>query len=870
MTPRQDLSFALHTTSGLSPLWLLLLLPAALGLGILLYHQEIKRLPHRQRLVLYLLRLTMLTLVAVSLFMPNLEIIRRLDFPGRILLLIDNSESMTAADSSMPVLDTLPLARTLDPDAVEPGSPETAFHELALGLKEILVHGRLCARGLSNTPASPRAGQQATRTFRDRAIAVLLRCADVRKQLPLDELSDESQVACAVFVKALDKAGSDIRAVAGQDGGVLPAVRQVCTELERLLGECQRFQRELDAKTPREGDSPASDPDAGITTTPRLELVNSRITSLLPRLKDWVPDQYVQVVEVISGGAEVVGRRGKAPMPESARGRTDLAGRLRAIIEQDDPFPLTGVVVISDGVDLSVTELDSVLGEYVDRRVPISVVGVGHTEEPYDLAIADVRAPPVAVKGQRILIEIRLKAAVSSAATGSLVIRRGEQTVATQEVELKRERQMAYVPLTPAVVGLQRYSVELQTDAEDAFENRNNSGAFVLDVREENLRVLLLDDRPRWQTRFVVNILSRLPYVDLNTIIRSVQEDGDVKRGATKGSWPTSRELLDVYDVIVLGDLGAGILTDTEWQDLAAAVTDGGATLAVLGAAPLRDVSHVIPELRPLSASTLLGQTVEAVADLRLTPEGALHPLTRAFAAHLPTTPVPAAENDVARSVLLHDVRIRLPVLTCASTGAGRVLVLHAAELWSILNERRLAEHAAIFMNLVSWAANARGGPVALDQQVLKEGAGFQAWSRGKPTDLSVVDAQGNKVAEPVETAASNGAFARAVFAPLPPGEYRLKAKGAENGEPLHVIADNEELVILAQQTAYLRGLSRVTGGSYRSLANMDTLFPAMDLQTRTEVHRYVLPLWRSQFSLLFLLLLFAAEWVLRKYWGLV
>ena len=50
-------------------------------------------------------------LVLFGVFMPNLDVVRRLTFPGRLVLLVDNSESMTACDSSMPAAAAVNVAR---------------------------------------------------------------------------------------------------------------------------------------------------------------------------------------------------------------------------------------------------------------------------------------------------------------------------------------------------------------------------------------------------------------------------------------------------------------------------------------------------------------------------------------------------------------------------------------------------------------------------------------------------------------------------------------------------------------------------------------------------------------------------------------
>jgi len=874
MRPSQTLDLALHFASGISPAWLLLLIPLTLGLGWRLYHREIKGLPGRRIAVLCLLRLTLLGLVLSAVFMPSLDIIRRLLFPGRVVVLVDNSESMTVSDSTMPATDALSLARSLNADRVGPDDPRTSFHQSSLHLRELLGRVRQFQRELTkHGDDSPRL-RRAANFFLDHSAAVFIKLREGEANLPLDSLSPEDRDEHEALQQELSRLQEMTGSFGSEPRSSATSPAELRGTLERTIARYQALQRKVDEDLLAKDDAALTKLSNDVISTGRLALVNQTVGELIRAAGEWAPGQYLQVMDLMKGEAEVVKPRGRNRAIEPARGRTDLRGRLEDIIAEPSAFPLTGVVVVSDGLELSDEPADEVLKQYVQRRVPIFCAGVGHREEPHDLAIAEVRAPPIGVKDHGFSVEVNVKASVKLPATGRLLIRQGSTVVADRELELKSAQQIVYVPVTPRAEGLGHYTVELEPAKQDAFKERNNKAAFVLDVRPEKLRILLLDDRPRWQTRFVVNILSRLPYVDANTIIRVVQEEGKLERGQFKGSWPNSSDALGIYDTVMLGRFESAILDADEWRQLEAFVKERGKALVLLGPGDATAYPEFIRELFPLPASPVRVEhrlTRESLTGLRLTEEGALHPLTRSFKSHLTVAPFLGRAAEPGSLVLVHEERTRRPIISCRLVGNGKVFMLHSDRLWACLNRRHLDRHASIFINLIEWASRKRSSHALLGQNALMEGEAFHAWGSRPGSAISVLDERGNVVARSEATTAHDSpGLCRSAFDPLGPGRFSVREEGRDRAESLYVLPDNEEVVKLAQHADYLRQLARASGGEYRPLSEIEAFLPAMALKERAEMHRYVIQLWSSQVTLLFLLLLLSIEWVLRKYWGLV
>jgi len=90
----------------------------------------------------------------------------------------------------------------------------------------------------------------------------------------------------------------------------------------------------------------------------------------------------------------------------------------------------------------------------------------------------------------------------------------------------------------------------------------NNSRGFSYTVADSKLRVLLVDEEPRWEWRFIKDTVERdKERVALDFVLFKPGElaGGSQRDGSgglrTYGKWPATQEELDKYDVILLGDL---------------------------------------------------------------------------------------------------------------------------------------------------------------------------------------------------------------------------------------------------------------------------------------------------------------------------
>lgn len=875
MRPEQSFQLVLNFASGASPLWLCLLLPAVLFLAYWFYRREIGAMGRRQRHTLYALRLVLVAAVCVGLFMPELGIVRNLLYRGRIVFLLDNSESMLANDSALSVPDALETARAFRDDASSGKNltPAESFFRLARRFQEAVDGLREYQRDLARIGRDHPDMAKSTQRIMDRSVILSGAIEAETRRLPLDRVPQELReehggpwMDGAFMRREWDELFSG-GTPASQDVG------RLCGKFEEAIAAYRTFQREIDRQELESNGEPLRKAAAAIMARKRLDLARDRLKQALPAIRQWAPGQYLQVAELMGGETRTLKKNESIPDLRAQRGRTDILSRLGSLVDEPHDFPLSAVVVVSDGVDWSTRDPEPMLKTCMRKRIPLVCLGVGHVEEPFDMAIERLSVAPLGVRGQPVSVGVQVKAAVPLPVSCTLAILSEGRELLTEVVELRHPRQMAYLSVTPGMLGLQRYEVELRTAGADLFKERNNRLEFVLDVRERRARVLLLDDRPRWQTRFALNILSRLPYVDLNSIVRVSAPEGAVKRGLERGMWPDSAAALNLYDLIVLGRFNEPILDGREWDQVVSFVVDGGKAVAFLAPGDARGLPEKVRRLLPVSNPGELAVVEKGggLSDLRITPEGALHPLTRALAGALAVQPFPGERLEPEAFALLHNSPGDRPVIACRYAGKGRVFLLYEDRLWKDLNQDHLAAHGSLFVNLVDWALRSFHDGVAVDQNVLLEGESLQVGFRKPGAQAVLTDAHGAEAARAAATPSpSSRGLHRAVLTPPFPGVYQLRTDPDGKPPPVFVLPDNAELTRLAMDSDYLRRLALMSGGEYRGLSDAEQCFPGLPLKERREIHRSVFKIWSSQVVLLSLLLLLSLEWILRKYWRLV
>ncbi len=889
MQPIRTTELALNFASSLSPWWLTVLLPLAVLAGLWLYRGPWKDIPRWQAAGILILRSILLAGLVFLAFRPSLQLRTILTYPGRIVLLLDDSESMTAADTGLSDTEALRLSRNLQH---ETGTALPPCHELA----------RLLAASIEGIRRFQAFAQAADRTA-DRFWAEAERASKSLSDR-FDEFEKEAGTMTGLSADERLKFDDVLARIPGFRTGAQmfftgdrnPPARvyeAYAESLESARQALYAIQAALDEKALADSASPLHERVATVRRQSRLELMGRALNRLRA---DAVPGAAVAspvrtdlvCMRMMTGESWLLANRVTDPLTAKP-GRTDILGAIDRLVAEENPFPLAGIVLFSEGRQLGGGSARATARLASRKQAPIQVAAMGAVAEPDDLSIVDVSAPPFAVKGSPVTIRVRLKTILPAPADIRVDLLCGGAQVAGETIRAGESKETLCVfQLTPPATGRFRYTVRIAPLDSERLPARNNGRDFVMHVRDDKVRVLLLDGKPRWETRFVLNILQRLDYIDLNAIIVAAQPDSTLVRGIRKGTWPRDPDTLALYDLILLGDLPADLLGSPEWTAIRDWVEKGGKTVVFMGNGagashpPSTDVSAALWPVAGL-ATVPHGDRENALDTLCVTETGRLHPVTASMGSALPV----ASEEGVPR--LRPDTQVLAltapggePVIACRRAGRGKSLLIDEDHLWKRLNPSLLEAHGSLVLSLVSWAVEGdaaldeAGRPVAvpvLDQHVADIREPLQVWLTAGDTN-AVVDAEveGRVVeSQPVRRTRPGAGLARAVFSGLPATDVVFRVRGGRGTTaPVHGIESLAELGFVGRHDALLSSLAADSGGRVTDFTDAGLLLSQIQPVERVEKREQVWRLWDAAQVFGFLIFMLTAEWVWRKWVGLL
>ncbi len=647
-----------------------------------------------------------------------------------------------------------------------------------------------------------------------------------------------------------------------------------------------------------------------------------RELALTPATPDANPDATTS--PPIDLGDPIDRRSAIAPALDAAAAR--LAGR-----------PAAGVVIISDG-RFSDAPGARALQRLRAAGAPIYTVPLGSRQPLGDIAIRSVEAPRIAFLNDAtpITVELdRLGVEQDTPVTVELIDIDTGLTLAQQQLTLpasantttntNTDPTRVVLQASTAQAGEANWRVTVTPDTPDLVAD-NNTRPLRIDFVDRPIRVLYLDGYPRWEQRYLRNLLIREPTINASTLIlaadrRFIQEGNtDVER------LPASAEDFAEYDIIILGDITPDVFTSAQLAALREHVASTGAGLILAAGpgpmperwftTPIADLLPFLPTANdgtPIPGDVTLFPTANAqrLGVLNLASPGAENtwpqeladPATGwsrlRYAQRLaPSALKPTAQTlAIARPVLGGDAS---PAVLAMRFGAGMSIYITTDETWRYRFGRGEVLFERFWLQLVrklgrerlartGAAANLTAAPdratvnqpvrvtLDLNDQSLIDAAPPTITVRvTPPDDLAVtltttetLTLRPDAIPDPTSDSPTAPRYA-ALWSPPAPGTFTLDVTdpallGLGLTDTVTAAWPTDELRRPRTDHAALEALAAPTGGRTLTLAdlqNLDTILP--NRATRRVVERSE-PLWDAPLALILLLTLLTTEWLGRR-----
>jgi hypothetical protein len=551
----------------------------------------------------------------------------------------------------------------------------------------------------------------------------------------------------------------------------------------------------------------------------------------------------------------VFGDRVRAVPPDSlaTAAPTAPASRLLPALQAASEAGVRRVIVLTDGA------IDDAAD--VSRWLPRLGLDVDYRTVGNDLrnaGIAELDVPTWAESGKPLDLRFGLSAVGAAGDTVDVALMQGDRALASTSVVLAEEGRVAggmltFTPEAPPGGALVRLDVRLT--AADATGDDNERSAYVF-VTDEPAGVALVSLRPDWEPRFLHPVLAQTLGVPVRGYLRSGGRWVRMGAGLEAGQEATDEEVRRVAgnaDLVVLHGV------DAQAPEWVRELLGRAPRLLVLPAADASTVPlpvqlgravpgdwYPMPDVQPSPvAAVLAGVDVADVPPLSSVhfaqpPEGAWAPLTASRGRRGSATPVMLAGEAGGRrwAIALGEGFWRW------SFRGGNPKEVYA-RLWGAVGGWLIQEHGAL-----------AAAPVRPLLRVNPRGEPIRWIARGLASDsvrVRLTDGNGTIAGD---TAVATAGADTAATAALPPGHYRYEARAFAGGS---VAGEAEgEITVESYSPEFTR--PRVTLEMLE--AGAVPVGPDMRLRPGRPLHTAAWPY-------VLIVLLVAAEWVLRRRWGL-
>jgi len=607
--------------------------------------------------------------------------------------------------------------------------------------------------------------------------------------------------------------------------------------------------------------------------------------------------------------------------------------------------PRSAVLLFSDGQHNSGDSPQPLAQRLGDATISVFAVGLGSPVEPRDVAVLGINVPPTVAANGRASGEITIKDLAGEGAPVRVRIMMGDQTV-WQQTLVSGNQTMRRVPFDFAIAplaaqvqtldagGIQRTRLTLPLSVSvDPIEGQYDAGNNRLDFRiAANLRkrrLLIVDSRSRWESRYIRNLFDRDPTWQVDSVIAWPRSAAS---GATRyhleGEFPPDAQSMAGYDAVIWGDCGPDAFTEDDMRRLRDFASQGGAVVFIDGdrdglkrlakspAGPLLPVRIGTEPLlvgaraiRPTTVGAGLSalrlslddrgaQTAVAATDSAAVGKSNAADSDRSvWSTLLPPTTIRDAEvlpgAEVWLEADLGDTAPATPLLVTRLFGGGQVVYLATDQTWRWRYRVADRYHTRFWNQLLEavmqppfevrdqYIAIATGSP----QYTAGQSATIRARLRdanGRPVGDAVVEAVLRDTAGNAQTVllrsidADRGVY-EAQTQPLGPGEFDVSIRSAGYASSqavrtslLVVPQPNRETARLAQDENLLRSLATVSGGIYADEADVENVWRAIKPLSDGRIETNRLALAQSYLWFVAVLGLLSTEWWLRKKAGLV
>jgi hypothetical protein len=669
-------------------------------------------------------------------------------------------------------------------------------------------------------------------------------------------------------------------------------------------------------------DRPASNSESRLTRAEKMLLGGS-----LPLVKKLAETQDVELVLLRGPQTQRLwwnrqkGKDTSGEMPlrfdvQADAPITNLATALREALGTVTPG--TALVVLTDGQHNGPGSPEEFASAMKQEGTPVFTVGFGSEVPPPDLSVLNVQTAESVFTEENLQGRVLISDSLPAGIAAQLRISSGGKTMWERQFtgEGKGERrfdfsfpvkQLPEAPEQERDKTLRLLQVQVAVLGENSGIEKtraNNSREVALHLLTKKRKVLILDGRPRWETRYIHNHFDRDDRWEVKMVLDDYEEEP--QNGLLQKHFPRTLEELLSYDLVILGDVSPARFSrmQTDWLTEFVEKRGGGLILVDGLRGHLKkwaegDTSGLMPVRWVTAASApnaritwMLSTDGEQETALRLSDSPS------ANSSLWPTLPemrwASSVQAQPGATTLAHfqtgtEGAVGKPAAVFRPVGAGAVLYLGTDDLWRWRYQVGDLYHQRLWMQMAAWIA---APPFQAEDARVSIGTDRLRYTPGEQSEIRVRirNAKGEMVsdAEPraflllegkevatlqLEADPTHFGIYRTLTPPLKAGAYEIAV--AESPAVMRSdlrlslrVADagNPEWATLTMNRPLLEAMATASGGRFlreeQAATELPNLLQSIDRKQTTVAETI---LWSSWWWFGAVIVLLSTEWLLRK-----
>ena len=564
---------------------------------------------------------------------------------------------------------------------------------------------------------------------------------------------------------------------------------------------------------------------------------------------------------------------------------------------------LGALILVSDGADNSGNIDAATLSEIVSYAVPIHTVGIGREAIPEDLELTSIQLPQSALPGTTLSAGVSI--IHDQGGMTRIKVYNGDELISTEEIELNANQNMTTAFIDVEVSEPGELDLRFTLDPVNGERNlANNSRAQVVDVPDGNYRILYIEGEPRWEYKFMQRALDEDPSVQLSTLLRvtpnKFYRQGIDDPDQLAEGFPLERSELFAYDALIIGSVELAEFNEEQQQMIHDFVSERGGSLMML--AGLNGLGlggwseSVVSEVLPVRLAADDAAFVRQQAKVIPTPSGLASPILL-----FSDNPAENLERwnelpniadyqnlgslrPAATTLLEIDVNGELqPLLVTQPYGKGQSYIMATGGTWRWQMSMPLEDmsHETFWRQLARGLVVNSPLPFELSTNIENEEIRVRAQVRdpdaeenqGLAVSAVVSSEYGPAMTLELLPSSNQPGVYEASFNPADTGLFSIEAISRVGNTPVSSVRSairyeqNQEAFAIRQNRDLLENLAAVTGGQYWQAQNWDELPEAISYSTAGITEQDIRYLWDAPIIFILLILLKAAEWLLRRRW---